>query len=80
MDFYIFLIVLASITAGTLVICIPIIMVFWMIGKRRDNRMLSTKEEQLLRETFEGLRKMEERINNLETILLDSERKERERL
>ena len=80
MDFYVFLIVLASITAGTLVICVPIVMVFWMIGKRRDNRMLSTKEEQLLRETFEGLRKMEERINNLETILRDAERKERERL
>lgn len=80
MSFEIFVITLASIVSGTLIICVPIVMVFWMIAKRRDRRMLSGQEERLLRETFEGLRKMEERINNLETILLDSERKERERL
>jgi phage shock protein B len=80
MSFEIFIITLASIIAGTLIICVPIVMVFWMVAKRRDNRMLNSQEERLLRETFEGLRKMEDRINNLETILLDAERKERERL
>jgi phage shock protein B len=80
MSFEIFVITLASIIAGTLIICVPVVMVFWMIARRRDRRMLSHQEEQLLRETFEGLRKMEDRINNLETILLESEKKERERL
>lgn len=80
MSFEIFVITLAAIIAGTLIICVPIVMVFWMVAKRRDNRMLNSQEERLLRETFEGLQKMEDRINNLETILLDAERKERERL
>ncbi len=80
MSFEIFVITLASIIAGTLIICVPIVMVFWMIARRKDRHMLSHKEEQLLRETFEGLRKMEDRINNLETILLESGKKEREGL
>lgn len=80
MSFEVFVIVLISIISGTLIICVPIVMLFWMIGKRRDRKMLSGQEERLLRDTYEGLQKMEERINNLETILLSSERKEHERL
>jgi phage shock protein B len=76
----IFVITLVAIIAGTLVVCVPIVMIFWLIAKRRDNRMLNGQEERLLRETFEGLRKMEDRITNLETILMESERKQRERL
>lgn len=75
-----FIITLTSIISGTLVVCLPVFMVFWMISKRRDRRMLNSQEDRILRETFEGLSKMEERISNLETILLDSERKQRERL
>jgi phage shock protein B len=71
---------LAGIVAITLIVCVPVVMIFWLIARRRDNRMLSGQEERLLRDTFEGLRRMEERITNLETILMDSERKQRERL
>lgn len=80
MSLEVFIITLVSIISGTLIVCLPVVLVFWMIARRRDKRMLSGEEEQLLRETFEGLRKMEERINNLETILLESERKQRDPL
>jgi phage shock protein B len=76
----VFIIALAGIMAVTLIVCVPVVMIFWLVAKRRDNRMLSGQEERLLRDTFEGLRRMEERITNLETILMDSERKQRERL
>ncbi len=44
---------------------------------KRDKAMAD--ETQLIQELHQGLRRMEERIESLETILFDRERKEREK-
>ena len=48
-----------------------------VLGSRGGSR-LSDEESQLMQEIFYGLKKMEERIDALETILLDRDRRNRE--
>lgn len=48
-----------------------------MIGKAlggRGGAQLSEEESQLMQELFYGMKKMEDRVESLETILLDRER------
>ncbi|MBI3735548.1 hypothetical protein HY256_03435 [Candidatus Sumerlaeota bacterium] len=46
-----------------------------LISGRRGSRAMSEDESRTLQELWNGLQKMEERITNLETILLHRERK-----
>jgi len=46
-------------------------------GSMRDSGRLSSNETRLIQEIHQGLTKMEERVEALEMILLDREKKER---
>lgn len=48
-----------------------------LLGPRGGGR-LSVEESQLMQEIFYGLKKMEQRIESLETILLDREQRRKE--
>ncbi len=48
-----------------------------VLGARGSGR-LSDEESQIMQEIFYGLKKMEERIDSLETILLDRDRRNRD--
>ncbi len=48
-------------------------------GKSRPNEQTRAEETRLIQEVHQGLMKMEERIEALETILLDRDRKEEEK-
>ena len=48
-----------------------------ILGAKGGSR-LSDEESQIMQEIFYGLKKMEERIESLETILLDRDRRNRE--
>ena len=48
-----------------------------VLGTRGSGR-LSAEESQLMQEIFYGLKKMEERIDSLETIQLDRDRRNRD--
>lgn len=65
----IFIIVMISILALTLIVCLPIALVFWLVARKRTNRHMSGNEEDRLKQIWSGLRRMEERVENLETIL-----------
>jgi phage shock protein B len=55
------------------VILIPVFLIFAvvrMLIKRRDSQMLSRDEQSQLRQLWDSLQKMEDRIANLETILM----------
>lgn len=59
-----------------------IAVVVWAIKALRGNsgsEAMSTDEAKVMQELYQGLSKMEERVENLETILLDRDRKEREK-
>ncbi|UCE02232.1 MAG: hypothetical protein JSW67_13415 [Candidatus Latescibacterota bacterium] len=71
-----FVIALIGIIAMTTIICLPIILVFWLVARKRSDRQMSTNEEERLRRIWAGLQKMEERIDNLETILSARPRKD----
>ena len=44
------------------------------MGMSRDKRRASVEEARLVHEIYEGIQKMEERVNALETILLDRDK------
>jgi phage shock protein B len=48
-------------------------------GSMRERGRLNTEETRLIQEIYRGLTKMEERVEALETILLDREKREKER-
>lgn len=52
-----------------LVVVVPAWIFFNFLGKLRSNRMLSSEDEKMLAELWQVSRKMEDRINVLETIL-----------
>lgn len=80
MSLTVFIVTMTSIIALTTFLCLPVVMIFWPRIRRQDSQRLSAKEEKSLRETWDDLQRMEQRIENLETILLERERKIKERL
>jgi phage shock protein B len=52
-----------------------IVMIFRAFGRRREEFKLTREEEDRFQRMWASLEKMEERITNLETILLERERK-----
>lgn len=55
-----------------LVISIPLILIVLAVSiVRLGGRTTSTEETQLVQELLQGLKRLEERVNSLETILLE---------
>jgi len=82
-------IIIVGIVFGSLILLFVIIFAFVLALKRTQGSgsmqrgsMLDTDETRLMQEIYQGLSRMEERVEALETILLDRERnrkrKERE--
>lgn len=72
-------VVIVAIVFGSILIGLMIIanLLARVLGSRGGSR-LSEQETQVMQEIFYGLKKMEERIDSLETILLDKDRRNRE--
>lgn len=70
MSFEIFSIIMVAIGCGTAIIIVSMAMLFSVIKNRRRQRTLTNDEGEVLEQVWDGLQKMEDRINNLETIML----------
>ena len=66
------IIVILTIICGTILAAIKL-----KGGISRKERQHSAEEAEMIQELYQGLAKMEERTEALETLLLDRERKER---
>lgn len=70
-------VVLMSIVAATFIVCLPVVLFFWLILRKRSGRKnVSDQEEDKLRHIWAGLQRMEQRIENLETILAGRRRRD----
>ena len=69
MDGGTFLIVVLSILATTLICCLPIVLIFWAVMRKKAGRARNGDEEARLRRIWDGLQKMEARLENIETIV-----------
>ncbi len=62
--------VILAVLSATLIVCLPVALFFWLVlRKRSDRSAVPDKEEDKLRKIWSGLQRMEQRIENLETIL-----------
>jgi len=75
MDGYIFMIALVGTICVFGFLTVLALGFFRLVGGRRSARTLSEEESKTLEELWLGLQKMEERIENLETILIHREKK-----
>lgn len=75
MDAFTFIIALVG-TVGLFIFLLVVTIGFFRMSlRRRDSRSLSAEEGRMLVEIWDGLQKMEARIDNLETILIGKERR-----
>ncbi len=65
------IIAIIAIGCGTAVIITFMSLLFAEIRRRRGSRVFSEDEGQMLQDLWTGIQKMEGRIGNLETILLE---------
>ena len=65
---------LAGIASGTLIVMGFFAMILLIFRRKRKSSELTDEEGEMLQEIWSGLRKMEDRVTNLETILLRGER------
>jgi phage shock protein B len=72
-------IVFSGIVLALAVIGSTILMAIKIIkgGVSRKDRKYQSDETRMIQEIYQGLSRMEERVESLETILLDSEKKDR---
>lgn len=62
----------AEIVVIGFIITVPLVLLFLLIfACRKGGNAASTEETQLVQELLQGLKKLEERMNSLETILLE---------
>lgn len=62
----------AEIVVIGLIITVPLVLLFLLIfACRKGGNAASTEETQLVQELLQGLKKLEERMNSLETVLLE---------
>ena len=62
----------ASIVVIGLIVTVPLVLLFLLVfASRKGGNAASTEETQLVQELLQGLKKLEERMNSLETILLE---------
>ena len=54
-----------------LIVTVPLVLLFLMIFANRKGGSAASEETQLVQELLQGLKKLEDRINSLETILLE---------
>ena len=71
-----FFVVMMSIFATTLIVCLPVVLFFWLVLRRRSSRGMSRSEEDKLHHIWSGLQRMERRIENLEAILAPQRRRD----
>ncbi len=78
-------VLIVAIVFGSIVACLAVICGTILItvkarrgGLSRKSRQIETDEIKMIQEIYEGLLKMEKRVESLETILLDSQGKDRE--
>lgn len=67
----VFIISIVAIGCGTAVVLTFMNLLFAEIRRRRGSRTFSEDEGQMLQDLWTGIQKMEGRIGNLETILLE---------
>ncbi|HSL39723.1 MAG TPA: hypothetical protein VK857_05070 [Desulforhopalus sp.] len=70
-------IVFGSIVALAALICGTILIIIKSRGNSAGRGATNSEEARIIQETYRSLEKLEERIDALETILMDSERKKR---
>jgi phage shock protein B len=67
----------AELVVVGLIVTVPLVVLFLMIfANRKGGNAASAEETQLVQELLQGLRRLEERMNSLETILLQRGRKD----
>jgi hypothetical protein len=69
-----FIIVVLSILSATLICCLPIVLVFWAVTRKKRHQRDRGDEELRLRRIWDGLQRMEERLDNIETIVAPGRR------
>lgn len=69
------LVVFGGLVLGLTIVCWTVIRL--VQGGGRRGRTLQTEEAKLIQEVYHGLSKMEQRVETLETLLLEQERKGR---
>lgn len=69
-------IVFGSIIALATLICGTILIIFKTRSKRCSNGATDSDEARIIQEIYQGLEKLEERIDSLETILRDNQEKD----
>lgn len=67
-------VVFGSLVAMVLIISLTILALMW---GRRGTRSNQAEESKMIQEIYHGLAKMEERVESLETLLLERERQQR---
>ncbi len=77
-------VLIVAIVFGSLLTLVALICgTIFMIVKTRSNRIVEgkskTEEAMIIQEIYQGLDKMEKRIESLETILMDNQGKDRQR-
>lgn len=65
-----FVLSIVSIACGTAIVIVFMAMMFSVFKNRGRGRSMTNEEGEMLQDIWKGLQKMEERITNLETILL----------
>ena len=76
MDGGVFIIVVLSIISATLICCLPIVLAFMAATRKKRKHSENGDEEERLRRIWEGLQKMEARLENIETIVAPHRRGE----
>lgn len=74
-------IVFGSILTLAALVCGTIILIIKMgsTGFSKNSRQSKSEESKMIQEIYEGLARMEQRVESLETILMDTHEKEKER-
>ncbi len=73
---YIFVLLILLIVVGLPVICFTWLIKMRLEGSPRRNKKMDAEETRTIQEIYQGLNKMEKRIDALETILLEQEEKQ----
>lgn len=75
MTYGVVVIAVAGIVAGTVILSLVAIIILKAIvgGGSKANKQTDAEETEMIQEMYHGFRKMEKRIESLETLLLDDE-------
>lgn len=70
MDLYVFIIAMTAIVGGIGFLLTVALSILALVFRRKKAHTLTADEERMLRELWSGLQRMEERVRNLESILI----------